>query len=90
MGITHILSVMTGTELESYGPDENPEVVLRHVDIRDEPTADMLQHLIRECDWMDEVLLKYRTKDGERAAVIVHCQQGISRSAAIIVAYCKL
>lgn len=83
LDITHILSVMTASELEQYGPDENPDVELRHLDIKDEPSADLLQHLMRECDWLDATLSQPRN------VVLVHCQQGISRSAAVAVAYCQ-
>lgn len=87
--ITHILSVMTAGELEQYGPDESPGVELRHLDIADEPAAAMLQHLDKQCVWIDDVLTNFRARDGRQGAIIVHCQQGISRSAAVIVAYCE-
>ena len=84
LGVTHILSVMTGNELEQYGPDEEPGVELRHLDIKDEASADLLRHLDRECIWLDKTLSAPGT------VVLIHCQQGISRSAAIAVGYCKL
>jgi len=83
LGITHILSVMTAAEFEQYGPDETKGVELRHLELADEETANILQYFSRECDWIDKAL------SGPRAGVIVHCQQGISRSVAFVVAYCE-
>lgn len=86
--ITHILSILTATELEKYGPDESPDVELRHYEMADEEDADLLKDIDRECDWIDGSL-NHRTKDGRKGAIIIHCQQGISRSAAVAVAYCE-
>lgn len=90
LDVTHILSMLTAEELEQYGPDESPDVKLRHWNIKDDPSADLMKNLMRECDWLNDVLTKYRGSDGSKGVVIVHCQQGISRSAALIVAFRKL
>jgi len=81
LGITHILSIMTAAELEQYGPDETKGVELRHLELTDEESMNILQYLPQECDWIDEALSKVD------AGVVVHCQQGVSRSVAFVVAY---
>lgn len=83
LGVTHILSVMSAGEIEQYGPDETKGVELRHVDVKDEPSADIKQYFPAECTWLESVL----SKPG--VGVIVHCQQGVSRSVAIVIAYSK-
>ena len=75
--------MLTGEELERYGPDENKDVVLRHLDVEDSAGVDIARHFAGECAWLDEVLAD------QGNAVIVHCQQGVSRSVAIVVAYCE-
>lgn len=88
LGITHILSIMTATEFSQYGPDETEGVELRHLEVKDEESSDILQYFTQECDWIDKALSK-PTAAGGQAGVLVHCQQGISRSVAFVVAYCK-
>lgn len=83
LGITHILSIMTAAEFEQYGPDETKGVELRHLEVADEESSDILQYFPQECDWIDNAL------SGTGAGVLVHCQQGVSRSVAFVVAYCE-
>ncbi|KAJ7699776.1 protein-tyrosine phosphatase-like protein, partial [Mycena metata] len=50
------------------------------MDIRDTETVDIGPHLERACVWIEEALRR-----GE--GVLVHCQQGVSRSPSIIIVY---
>ena len=88
LGITHILSILTAAEFSQYGPDETKGVELRHLDVGDEESSDILQYFPTECDWIDEALSKAGVA-GSQGGVIVHCQQGVSRSVAFVVAYCE-
>jgi len=66
------------------------KVVTKHIDIDDDPTEDILCHLGDACDFIDGGLLS-RSKDGDgskQVGVVVHCTQGISRSASFVIAYC--
>lgn len=69
------------------------EVLVKHIDIDDDPAEDILYHLKSACDWI-ETCLQPGSKSGEgydlkKVGVLVHCTQGISRSGSIVVAYCK-
>jgi protein-tyrosine phosphatase len=69
------------------------EVVMKHIDIDDDPMEDILYHLKDACDWI-EAGLQSGSKNGDdhdwkQIGVLVHCTQGISRSGSIVVAYCK-
>lgn len=79
LDVTHILTVLSAEELDQYGPEETAGVELRYLCLKDDPSENILQRLSQECDWLDRVL--------RGGTVIVHCQQGISRSSAIVVAY---
>ncbi|TCD66033.1 hypothetical protein EIP91_001888 [Steccherinum ochraceum] len=50
------------------------------LDIMDSTSADLKPHLEATVRWIDEKLRKGRN-------VLVHCQQGVSRSAAVVIAY---
>jgi len=86
LGITHILSILTPIEFEQYGPDESKDVVSWHLELKDEEASDILQYFPVGCDWIDKALSSPGV-DGRQGGVIVHCQQGISRSAAFVLAY---
>ena len=77
--ITHILSVCSDPI-----PAEVPEAGIRHkrIAVEDVDYADLLIHLPGAVSWIDAAL-----RSG--GVVLVHCVQGISRSAAVIAAYCK-
>lgn len=76
-GITHILSVCC-----DQIPAEVPESGFRHmrIAVEDVPSANLLIHLPVACRWIDQAL-----RSG--GVVLVHCYQGLSRSAAVIAAY---
>ncbi|KIY70327.1 phosphatases II [Cylindrobasidium torrendii FP15055 ss-10] len=50
------------------------------IDILDHSSADLKPHLEKACDYIDRLL-----KSGKN--VLVHCQQGISRSTSVVIAY---
>lgn len=52
------------------------------ISIEDVDYADLLSHLPAACRFIDQAM-----RDG--GTVLVHCVQGLSRSAAVIAAYCK-
>lgn len=76
--ITHILSVCSDPI-----PAELPEAGIKHyrVPVEDVDYADLLIYLPSACHFIDQAL-----KSG--GVVLVHCVQGISRSAAVVAAYC--
>lgn len=85
LDITHIFSLLTDDELGQYGPETEDGVVLRHLSIKDDPSEEILPFLTRECDFIESVIS--HTNGGRGGALLVHCQQGISRSTAFVVAY---
>ena len=72
--ITHIVSI-----LEDW-PSNGPQHFVIHLD--DEKTENLLVHLPRVCDFIDQA----RASGG---IVLVHCFAGISRSASCVIAYSK-
>jgi len=50
------------------------------IDLSDQPNADLQSHLESVCTWINSSLANGK-------GVLVHCQQGISRSAAVVIAY---
>ena len=77
--ISHIISVCPDPI-----PAELPESGLTHmrISIEDVDYADLLSHLPAACRFIDQAM-----RDG--GTVLVHCVQGLSRSAAVVAAYCK-
>lgn len=75
--ITHILSVCSDPI-----PAEVPEAGICHkrIQVEDVDYADLLIHLPTAVKFIDQAL-----RSG--GVVLVHCVQGISRSAAVVVAY---
>ncbi|KAF9006557.1 protein-tyrosine phosphatase-like protein [Cyathus striatus] len=75
--ITHILSVCTDAI-----PAELPESGITHmrIPVEDVDYADLLIHLPAACHFIDTALR-------QGGVVLVHCVQGISRSAAVVAAY---
>lgn len=82
MGITHILSIMSAEEFLQYGPDKSHGVELKHLKVQDKASEDIVQYFDAAYAWIDAALAK-------SGSVIVHCQQGVSRAAAFVVAYCE-
>jgi len=75
--ISHIISVCPDPI-----PAELPESGIAHmrISIEDVDYADLLSHLPAACRFIDQAM-----RDG--GTVLVHCVQGLSRSAAVIAAY---
>ncbi|KAK2466099.1 hypothetical protein APHAL10511_001741 [Amanita phalloides] len=75
--ITHILSVC-----EDQIPAEDPQSGFSHmrIAVEDVDYADLLIHLPSACQFIDQAI-----KSG--GVVLVHCYQGLSRSAAVVAAY---
>ena len=78
--ITHIVSVCADPI-----PGEVPASGICHmrIPVEDVDYADLLIHLPSACQFIDQAL-----RSG--GVVFVHCVQGISRSAAVVAAYCRL
>ena len=78
--ITHIVSVCSDPI-----PGEVPASGICHmrIAVEDVDYADLLIHLPFACQFIDRAL-----RSG--GVVFVHCVQGISRSAAVVAAYCRL
>jgi dual specificity phosphatase 12 len=76
--ITHILSVCSDPI-----PAEVPEAGICHkrIQVEDVDYADLLIHLPTAVKFIDQAL-----RSG--GIVLVHCVQGISRSATVVAAYC--
>ncbi|XP_023496246.2 serine/threonine/tyrosine-interacting-like protein 2 [Equus caballus] len=82
LGITHILNAAHGTGVYT-GPEfyTGMEIQYLGVEVDDFPEVDISQHFRRAAEFLDEALLTYRGK------VLVSSEMGISRSAALVVAY---
>ncbi|KZT25269.1 phosphatases II [Neolentinus lepideus HHB14362 ss-1] len=81
LGITHVLSVMETAP--SWSEDVEAALVEHmHVKIADRPDADILQ-------WLDGTteFIKNALESNKKNKVLVHCFQGISRSATVVCAY---
>ncbi|KAH7920385.1 phosphatases II [Leucogyrophana mollusca] len=76
LGITHVVSVI------EHAPPFAPAVETLHVAIADVPEADLLQHLENTTKFIAQALASNLD-----SKVLVHCFQGISRSATVICAY---
>ena len=78
--ITHVVSVCADPI-----PGEAPESGIYHmrIPVEDVDNVDLLIHLPSACQFIDQAL-----RSG--GVVLVHSVQGISRSATIVAAYCRL
>ena len=72
--ITHIVSILQ--DWPSNGPHHLA------IDLDDAEMENLLVHLPRVCDFIDQAL-------ASGGVVLVHCFGGISRSASCVIAYCK-
>ncbi|TFK51859.1 phosphatases II [Heliocybe sulcata] len=81
LGITHVLSVM---EVAPTWPEEVEGALggRLHVKIADRPDEDILQWLDGTTEFISDAL-----ESDKRNKVLVHCFQGMSRSATVVCAY---
>ncbi|THU86236.1 phosphatases II [Dendrothele bispora CBS 962.96] len=79
LGITHVVSVL---ELDPVIPDSIPKENRLHISVLDRPDADILVHLERTTEFIKNAL-----DAAAKNRVLVHCFQGISRSATVVCAY---
>lgn len=75
--ITHLVQVMDAPWLPV---SERDGFNCHRIEILDQPNTELLPHLEAACAYMDRAL-----KSGRN--VLVHCQQGVSRSPSIVIAY---
>ncbi|CAG8955908.1 hypothetical protein HYFRA_00008761, partial [Hymenoscyphus fraxineus] len=85
LGIKYILSVTHLQDVPKFAEEEG--FVGKHVEIEDDVTEDLIVHLQGCCDWIDERLSSLDGEDGDGGGVLVHCTQGISRSAAVVIGF---
>ena len=76
--ITHVLSVMPGNVILPRTSRASPSTL--QIPIRDTPFEELAAHLTRTSMFIDDALRK-------RGCVLVHCVQGMSRSASVVAAY---
>ncbi|KAH8800354.1 protein-tyrosine phosphatase-like protein [Xylogone sp. PMI_703] len=85
LNIKYILSATHQEDIAKFNDNGDTKIIRKHIDIDDDATEDILCHLKEACDWIDAAL---KNRSGEsNVGVLVHCTQGISRSAAFIVGY---
>ncbi|KAF7370086.1 Phosphatases II [Mycena sanguinolenta] len=75
--IAHLVQVL---EVPWMPAPDNTEFACYRIDIEDTSSAKLQPHLEEACDYIRTTLSR-----GEN--VLVHCQQGVSRSASIVIAY---
>ncbi|KAJ7089714.1 protein-tyrosine phosphatase-like protein [Mycena belliarum] len=79
LGITHIISILDRVPTI---PECIPENHTLHISIADRADADILQYLDQTTDFITTALA-----ENEENNVLVHCFQGVSRSATAVCAY---
>uniref|UniRef100_A0A0R3SQP6 protein-tyrosine-phosphatase n=1 Tax=Hymenolepis diminuta TaxID=6216 RepID=A0A0R3SQP6_HYMDI len=77
LGITHIINATH--DLPNYIEDNN-EIKYLRVAVEDSGTADLMPYFVPVIEFIDGAI---RSK----GSVLVHCQEGISRSPSLVVAY---
>ncbi|KAG6853635.1 hypothetical protein C0991_002695 [Blastosporella zonata] len=79
LGITHVVSIL---DYPPTIPDMIPTERKLHIALADRPDADILSHLPSTTEFITLALAAHKENK-----VLVHCFQGISRSATVVVAY---
>ncbi|KAL5528991.1 hypothetical protein ACEPAG_4965 [Sanghuangporus baumii] len=77
-GITHIVSVCNEA-IPAHHPRSG--YAIHKIPVEDEPTEDLLIHLPDACRFIHSAMIN------PAARVLVHCVQGLSRSACVVAAY---
>jgi len=75
--ISHLVQVI---DVPWLPPVNDPNMTVTRIDIMDIPSADLRSHLDDACARIEKSLAAGKN-------VLVHCQQGISRSASVVIAY---
>lgn len=78
--VTHVLSIISPTTAITI-PGAPHNRIHKRIDLFDTPDSDLLAILPKATSWIDKVL------QDKSAVVMVHCQKGISRSAAVVVGW---
>jgi len=78
-GITHIISIL---EKPPVFPNSMEHIKRLHIPLEDSAFADLLQHLPETTAFIQTTL-----DENPDNKILVHCQMGISRSAAVVSAY---
>lgn len=89
LNITHVVNVAAfGADRSTPPAGIEPENYLA-LSIPDVPTYDIVPHLEDTIKFIRAAIVGQRNERGERVGgtVLVHCQLGVSRSAAIVIAY---
>lgn len=91
-GISGVISVVNGP----LPPHIRQDYSHLHIDITDEPTSNLIEHLEAATAFIEEALCVAESSEGEgsgqssgkhKGGVLVHCAQGKSRSVAVIIAF---
>ncbi|KAJ7617370.1 protein-tyrosine phosphatase-like protein [Roridomyces roridus] len=77
-GITHLVQALEAPWAPPCRKEDG--FVAYNIDIRDKESTDLRPHLEAACQYIERALRR-----GE--GVLVHCQQGVSRSPSIVIAY---
>ncbi|TFL01192.1 protein-tyrosine phosphatase-like protein [Pterulicium gracile] len=77
--ITHVVQVLDVPWLPQNMTSGSNKFTCYRIDVMDHPGVDLTPHLEAVCEWIGGAL-----RGGN---VLVHCQQGISRSPAVVIAY---
>lgn len=78
LGVTHVLSAMRGSVSL---PTTATPLAYMQIPLQDSPFAELAEHLPRAVAFIENGLQDPRTR------VVVHCVQGVSRSASVVCAY---
>lgn len=85
-GITHILSCNGQPPLIASLPGFRDAFTLRVVDLDDMPGEDIIGH-VAACNEFIDAGRAQKSLSGAAGGVLVHCTMGMSRSAAVVIAY---
>lgn len=84
-GITHVMSILTGTGLEQPDLTQASGTLLniKQVIIRDDPQEDILIHLDDVAQWVDEILRQ------DNNQILIYCAHNTSCLSSIVIGFRK-